>query len=235
MLEFSYVALSLVVLILFIFGYRKWTDRVKNDESLDSSMMPKLLIPIFIWLIYMVGLSFSKILWDLSLPPRFPLLVFLPFFILTIIFYIKQKDNPVFSKLPLQWTSLYQSFRIIVETMLLYTFYRGIIPQEATFEGLNYDILIGISALFVGLVLVKNLSKYKPILVAWNILGIVMVLFVGFIIGTSVYVPEIWGATSPMTSTEFMSFPFLLIPGFLAPSAIFIHVVSLIQIRSQSI
>ena len=65
----------------------------------------------------------------------------------------------------------------------------------------------------------------------WNILGIIMVGIVGFVIATSTYFPSIWGSEAPLVSLDFFRYPYILIPGFLAPTAIFIHVVSLIQLR----
>ncbi len=231
MLEASYIVLSIVMMILIAIGYRKISQKISTQGS--DLNLPILLIPISIWIVYILILSASSIIQDYGLPPRFPLLVFLPFFILTGLFYYRNRDNAAFGQIPLKWTTFYQSFRILVEVMLLYTFYKGLIPEEATFEGYNFDILIGISAVFVGTLLAGNIPKYRGILTAWNILGIIMVLIVGFIIGGSIYNPSLFAYDSPAVSKDFLSLPYFLIPGFLAPSAIFIHVVALLQIRNQ--
>ena len=234
MLEFSYVFLSVIIVLLIFWGHFKWRELCKNSPEKDIPSPPQILGPIAIWVVYILLLSFSEILKDYGFPPRFPLLVFLPFFTLVAIFYVRNKDHISFAQLPLKWTTFFQSFRIAVELILLWTFYKGIIPVEATFEGFNYDILIGFSALLVGLFFVAEIKKYKTLLVAWNILGIIMVLIVGFIVGTSFYQPWIWGSDVPIASLDFVGFPYLFIPGILAPSAIFMHVVSLIQIRNQT-
>lgn len=228
MLEAGYILLSLLMFGLIFIGNSLW-----NKRTADSNKVPQIIIPIIVWIVYVLILAFTESLKNLELPPRFPLLLFVPLFVLAIIFYSRNKDNAAFKDLPLQWTSLYQSFRILVETILLYTFYKGIIPVAATFEGYNFDIIIGLTALPIGFFFAKNVQKYKGILLAWNIWGILMVLFVGFIIGTSFYLPSIWGSEVPLVSFDFVSFPYILIPGFLAPSAIFMHIVSIIQIRNQ--
>ena len=233
-LEFSYVALSILMTSLVILANKKMVSLAGNSSNSSKTKPPNIIIPIVVWLLYVLALAFSGFLRDYNFPPRFPLFLFLPFFLLTVIFFFKHKDNPTFKVLPLQWTTFYQSFRVLVEMILLYTFYKGIIPEEATFEGYNFDILIGISAIILGLTLAKNPKKYKTVLILWNIIGIMMVLFVGFIIGTSIYYPEVWLNESSNVSLDFVSFPYILIPGFLAPSAIFMHVVSLIQIRVQT-
>ena len=114
--------------------------------------------------------------------------------------------------------------------LLLYTFYAGIIPQSATFEGLNFDVLMGISAPFVAYFLVQQ-NASRGVLYLWNILGIAMVLFVGYIIASSMYFPQTWGSEVPIVSMKFIEMPYLLLAGFLAPLAIFMHIVSLIQLR----
>ena len=229
MLESGYIGLTILIFGLIFRGYLSW-----KQKTVGLNKVPQIILPIIVWTVYIMILSFSGILRNLELPPRFPLLLFLPFFILTSLFFFKYKDNAAFRHLPLKWTTLYQSFRILVETLLLYTFYKGIIPKTATFEGYNFDILIGISAIPIGLFLVNNIQKNKSLLLAWNIVGILMILFVGFIIGTSFYAPFIWGSETPTVSLEFVSFPYILIPGFLAPSGIFMHVVSIIQIRNKT-
>ncbi|HMQ48938.1 MAG TPA: hypothetical protein PKA00_15815 [Saprospiraceae bacterium] len=234
MLEFSYFALSTFILLLLLFGNYKLVNLARNSGTGKTYKTPNIAGIIVLWLLYLSALSFSGLLKDYSLPPRFPLLVFLPFAFWTTLFYIRNKNNPIFERLPLQWTTFFQSFRIAVELLLLFTYYKGIIPVEATFEGYNFDILMGISAVLIGFVFANKVARYKRLLVFWNGIGILMVLIVAFIVGTSVYKSELWGYDRPTVSTAFFSLPYLLIPGFLAPAAIFVHVVSFLQIRQKA-
>lgn len=184
------------------------------------------------WFLYLFLLSSNEVLFDLSLPPRF-LLILIPLFLFTILFYIKNKDNQFIQSIPLKWTTLYQTFRVAVELLLLYTFYKGLIPEQATFEGLNFDVIMGATAPLVAFFMIQEHKKNSALVYAWNIIGIFMVLFVAIIIATSLYQPQLWGAESPLVKTEFLALPYLLIAGFLAPSAIFMHVIALIQLRRK--
>ncbi len=185
---------------------------------------------VFGWIAYLSIISLTGILKDLSLPPKFPLLIFLPLLIGFFVFYRKAKNSPVIKAIPDVWPVYFQSFRIVVELILLSTFYAGIIPKSATFEGLNFDILMGISAPFVAYFFVRE-NASKGVLYLWNILGVGMVLFVGYIIASSMYFPETWGSEIPIVDMKFIEIPYLLLAGFLAPLAIFMHIVSLIQLR----
>ncbi len=234
MLEIGYILLSIVILLLLIIGYYKWNQIIRNSTLQEVMNPPKLILPLALWCIYIMVLLFSQVLQDFTFPPRFPLLLFLPFVILMIIFYSTNKNNKAFSALPLKWTIVFQSYRILVELLLLYTFIKGLIPRAATFEGYNYDIAMGISSIFIAFTLLKNPSKNKTLLLIWNIIGIIMVLIVGIIVGSSIYLPELWGSNFPTVDKEFLTLPYFLIPGFLAPCAIFIHVISIIQIKNMT-
>lgn len=230
MLPIIYLVFTMLVIVVILLGYRMILKKIAIPAKARSKKFMTATGLVFGWLIYLTILSFSGILKDLSLPPKFPLLVFLPLAVGFIIFYRRSINSDVIKAIPDVWPVYFQSFRIVVELILLYTFYAGIIPESATFEGLNFDVLMGVSAPFFGYVVVrKNGSRIGQYV--WNILGIFMVLFVGFIIATSMYFPEMWGSQTPIVSFEFIEMPYLLLAGFLAPLAIFMHVVSLLKLR----
>lgn len=233
MLEFSYVSLTILMVLIILFGYHRTLKKTISDPGERNRRFFILSGGLAGWFIYLFILSQTGILQNTDLPPKFPIFLFLPFVIFTIVFYIRNKNDEVIRSMPNTWPVYYQTFRIFVELLLLYTFYKAIVPVQATFEGLNFDILMGISAPFVGYFVfgkpVKNLTLAR----AWNVLGILMILFVAVVVGTSFYVPHIWGSDTPLTNPVFMKFPYLLIAGFLAPSGIFMHVVSLIQLRGK--
>lgn len=218
------------MILLYVQGFNSAKQRVESESA--RSAIKEILIPFGLWLAYATLLSSTGILKDINMPPKFPLLLVLPLLILFVIFFNKYKDDVLIQAIPMRWTTYLQSFRILVELLILLTFFQGILPIEATFEGYNFDILIGISALVVGFFISKEPRKYFKFLRAWNTLGIIMVLFVAFIIATSIYKPDVWGHEFSTVSMRFLEMPYLLLPAFLAPLAIFTHVVSFIQLRT---
>lgn len=226
MLKISYLALSAIIFGIVVLGYRK---HLKNSGATTKGATI-LTILLSSWLIYLALLSYSEVLQSLELPPRFPLLVFVPIILLSLIFWIRNKTNSNVLSIPITWTVHFQSFRVFVELILLYTFYTGIIPKSATFEGFNFDIIMGISAPFMAYFIFKN-NRFRFLQYTWNILGILMILFVGFIIATSMYRPDIWGSETPLVSLDFVSTPYLLLAGFLAPMGIFMHIVTLLILK----
>lgn len=230
MLPIVYVTFTVLVILILLLLYRKVLHHMAIPARERSRKFVVLVGILFGWISYLNVLSVTDVLKDTSMPPKFPLLVFLPLTVGFIVFYRRSLRSKVLKEIPRTWPVYFQSFRIGVELMLLYTFYAGIIPQGATFEGLNFDVVMGVSALFVGAFVVQR-NGSKLLQCMWNILGILMVAFVGFIIATSMYFPEMWGSEVPLVSMQFIEMPYLLLAGVLAPLAIFMHVISLVQLR----
>ncbi len=229
MTEIAYVFTTIIMSLIVVIGFYISRTKYLNNKRKSLSQTIKIAFCIVGLLFYLFILSSYKLLVDYGMPPRFLIFLMIPFFTFCILFFIRNRQNEYIQSIPLHWTIFYQSFRIIAEILLLSTFFKGIIPAEATFEGFNYDIAIGISALPLGFLVYRTGNKYNTLLRVWNILGIVMILIVAMIIATNIYQPQIWGYGSPSVQKEFVRLPYLLIPGFLAPSAIFIHLISLIQ------
>lgn len=230
MLPIIYAVFSALIVMIVLLAYRK----VLMDSAIPARKRVKkfrtAVVFVFGWIVYLVLISMTGILKDLSMPPKFPLLVFLPLIVGFIIFYRRASRSRVLKSIPRSWPIYFQSFRVVVEVMLLLTFYEGIVPKTATFEGLNFDVIMGISALFVAYFLARG-DRYRTFMYAWNFLGMIMVFFVAFIIASSIYFPNVWGGSNPLVDLSFVEMPFLLLAGFLAPMAIFMHVVSLAQLR----
>lgn len=65
-----------------------------------------------------------------------------------------------------------QSFRLPLELAMHQAAEIGLMPPQMSFEGRNFDILTGILALILGLLLARGKDLPKPMLWAWNILGL---------------------------------------------------------------
>ncbi len=228
MLATSYILLSALMSLIILAGIWISLNRFyAQKRDVYRPFIKSVLILIF-WFVYLCLISNTGLLRDLSLPPKFPLLIFGPIIALICIAWFKYQDDPRLQALPRSWPIYYQSFRVIVETLLHYTFLAAIIPASATFNGLNFDIIMGITAPFVAYFFIKNNQQNRWVK-WWNILGILMILFVAFIVASSIYFPGLWGANKPLVDFTFIEMPYLLLAGFLAPSAIIVHFISLMQ------
>jgi hypothetical protein len=51
---------------------------------------------------------------------------------------------------------------------------------------------------------------------------------------TSIYAPELYGSEIPLLPLEAMGYPYVLIAGFLMPTAVFLHILSIIQVSIKT-
>lgn len=183
-----------------------------------------------VWLTYLVFISQSGILGDFGLPPRVPLLIVVPALIAILVFTGRHAFKSVLERAPLYLPVFLTSFRILVE-LLIYGGYRdGVFPQRVTFEGLNYDILVGVSALVIGALLMKE-KVSMTILMAWNVLSLLVLTLTVYAFVSTYYFSDFVASTG---RTDFIRFPYVLLAAVLLPIAVFLHVFSIRQVLKRS-
>jgi hypothetical protein len=122
-----------------------------------------------------------------------------------------------------------QSFRILIEIQLLWLFKDGLLPKLLTFEGRNFDILIGLSAPVVAWYVHREhrADRGCPRLVAvWNILG--LCLLTNVVVHGILSMPTAFQVfTEPPGNVVMALFPWIWIPTFVVPLAYLLHILSL--------
>jgi len=232
MLKAAYVLLLIMLfgLILFVFNSAMKKNKIASKSRIKNLIA--IVLGLTMWLTIQYTLSEVGFYTNTTLPPRIPLFMIFPLFLFSILFFIKFKKNTTLYSIPLHIPIAYQSFRLLIEILFYFTFLQGILPIQVTFEGVNYDVFIGVSAIFMALYAFKK-NASKRILIIWNVIGIGVVAFAAFVFITSFYFPHIWNQQN--TPQEFNQFPFLLLPAFFMPSAIFVHVLSITQLTKKII
>lgn len=132
------------------------------------------------------------------------------------------------SKRDVRLSTFLHTVRLPIEIILFKLYLNKLIPQLMTFEGRNFDIVIGITAPIVGyLYLKKRISKIK--LIAWNIIGI---FFVCFILINGILSSELpfqqFAFDQPNRAVNF--FPFTLLPAVIIPIVIWTHITDIIKL-----
>lgn len=118
-----------------------------------------------------------------------------------------------------------ESFRIVVELFLHQLWLEGLVPRMLTFEGANFDIVIGASAPLIAW-LISNRHIGRRVGIAWSVAGILMLLNV--IVRSVLTTPgPTHLITSDLANRAVTQFPYTFIPAFLAPLAMLLHVLSI--------
>jgi hypothetical protein len=125
-----------------------------------------------------------------------------------------------------------QSFRILMEIILWALAVQGRAPKLMTFEGRNFDILIGLTAIPVGWMVVERRAWPASVAAIWNVAGIVILANV--VIHAQLALPTSYRAFVAEPPPTFLAtFPYIWLVGFLVPFALWLHAGSLVQLARR--
>jgi hypothetical protein len=158
-----------------------------------------------------------------SLPPR-PLLA--PTLLLVVIVVVQRSRfmTSAVRVTPAWWPVALQTFRVPVELLLFWLHQREQVPVHMTFEGRNFDIVVGLTAPVVAWCMATQKIGARWVW-WWNVASLFVLLNIVVMAMTSLPGPQQlnWGGVVPMVITE----PFIQwLPGFLVPLAVFGHISS---------
>jgi hypothetical protein len=164
-------------------------------------------------------------------PPR---VVLLPLTVLATMLVLSRtrRFQRLLAAAPWSWPIGLQAFRVAVELVLWKLHTEGRIPVQMTFEGRNFDILVGATAPLVAWAVARGHAGRGPIL-AWNLVSLGLLANIVGVAMTSFPGPlnAGWSGGSSALVAEA---PFVWLPGFLVPLAVFGHVASLQQLRAAA-
>ena len=165
-----------------------------------------------------------------TMPPRFGL-VLIPG-ILIIIYGVQPRPmNEVRVNRNTTISTCLHAVRLPIEIVLFGLFTNKMIPQLMTFEGRNFDILIGITAPIMGWLFWQN-KMSKQVLLVWNVIGLGFVLFILVNAILSAELPfQQFAFDQPNRAVNY--FPFVLLPGVIVPMVIYTHLSDMIIISKE--
>lgn len=162
-----------------------------------------------------------------SIPPRFGL-VLIPTILLIIYGLLPKQQKWIEKHRNTKISTFLHIVRLPVEIVLWQLFIFQMVPELMTFEGRNFDILAGITAPIVGFGFLKNWIGKKALLI-WNVLGLILVLFILFNGILSAELPfQQFGFDQP--NRAIIYFPFILLPAVIVPIVIWTHLSDIIKL-----
>jgi len=230
MLKAGFIILTLALALLLFVLSAVIANRAFTEVQKQKKFKIKTALVLIIWITYISIVSLAGIFENASFPPRIPLLLVIPSFVMFIYFFTAGRFKTVIANTPASWPVYFQSFRIFVELLILAAALKGILPKAASFEGYNFDIVIGLTAPIVAVLL--NNGKLKPaLLLAWNFAGLATLSMVVFILISHAYFFKIWDQSESILNKGFGLFPFTFLAGFFMPLAVLMHIFSIIKTR----
>jgi hypothetical protein len=161
------------------------------------------------------------------------LVVILPPFFLAIYLAFSVKSAGFLLQINPVWLVGLQTFRVVVEIVLWLLFLDGMVPVQMTFEGQNFDVLVGLTAPVMAYILLRNQQFGLKWGIAWNIMG--LGLLFNIIITSILSTPAPFRVFMNEPANIVVAYlPFVWLPGFLVPLALALHLLSLKQLWLKS-
>ena len=183
-------------------------------------------IVISMWLAFLALFAGSGALGDFDARPPRMFLVLPPALIAVVV----ASRRLSFDAIPRSWPVLLETMRVPIELVLYLAFVNGRIPEHMTFAGRNFDVLVGLSAPLVAWAIAKGrLGRIGVI--AWNVASLALLTNIVILAVTAIPGPLQRAWPGP-PNTIVTTFPFVWLPGFLVPVALFGHLVSLRELGS---
>lgn len=199
---------------------------------LPHGVAAKTAIGLLIWIVYAGSLGYSGVIGNPEIRPPGPFLLLFPVFLFVALFLVRSDMAlSIATCIPLAWLMGLQVFRVVVELFLHRLWQEGLAPRMLTYEGANFDLVIGLSAPFIAWLYSKKWLRERLAL-AWNILGLIMLGNVA--VRALLSAPGLLHVfNDDIPNLAIGTFPFSFIPGFMAPLALVLHVLAIRALRAH--
>lgn len=213
--------LSIPIPILMIAHVAKQgAINAKLSSAKSKQVYNTVLIFYALFFIYVSLTSFTGIFSENTLPPKillftaFPLLAFFLLVVTNLKLYKVILENAT-----LQSLVLIHLFRFIGIFFILTNVYGAIPTKFAYIAGIG-DIATALGSILVVKAINDRKSYTKPLVIAWNVFGILDIVSV---LTTAIITTRLSIATGSQSIVEIANFPFCLIPAFAPATIIFLH------------
>lgn len=136
-------------------------------------------------------------------------------------------------RLPLAALVGFQAFRLPLELVMHHAARAGVMPVQMSFEGWNFDIVTGASALIVAGLLAAGRAP-RALVVAWNVVGMLLLAAIGAIAVVSTPLVHAFGTAPAVLNTWVGTAPFVWLPTVFVACALAGHVVVTRRLRLEA-
>jgi hypothetical protein len=214
-----FISISFVLTTIYVIFFFVKSNTV-SKSSLSIVLLWTVLLSVLSymgWYHYQEGDNYSRFVYILL-----PSMIFL-------VFLLRSKAN--YEIRDFRWSTALHMVRFPIELLLFQLALRKWIPMEMTYEGWNYDIIPGITAVI--LVVWMNYRKIDyRLLLGWNIVSLCLVLFIlsnGFLSQELLY--KNFGYSVPNKAIAY--FPMVLLAGVIVPIVVYTHISDIILLKKK--
>lgn len=223
-----YVGLAFILTTIATLGFVLF-GVFQAQENKNNKIFISVTVLLVLWLGIVTFLGLNDFYSNFeAVPPRLFFALFPPT-VLIIFLVSNSKSRAFLHKIPITTMTYLHIIRVPVEIVLWWMFLAGIVPKLMTFEGINYDILSGVTAPFIAIFAVGFKNKRRIIAIAWNFIAIGLLFnIVGHALLSAPTPFQKFAFDMPNIGVSY--FPFIWLPAFLVPTVLFAHIVSLLKL-----
>lgn len=228
--EIGFIALTLVSYYFLLKILKAALEKSSFTDARKKKVFYVTVAGFLVWTVFISILASIGFFSDFSsFPPRIGIVLIIPLVTILLVTFSKTTKE-LLSLIPATSIIKIQSFRVVVEILLWMLFVQNLLPIQMTFEGRNFDILVGLTAP----IMVLSINRYsvsKKWIIVWNIAGLMLLFNIISVALLSLPTPFRYFMNEP-ANTIVATFPFILLPGLLVPLAYGLH---LLSIRQQTL
>ena len=225
----TYISLIFIACAIATYGFAYYAPKLAAPQGRTANYVAAVL---GVWLLITALLANDGFFLDFEFrPPRLMIFVFIIFLGGISLFFFKSCRR-FFEKIPITTITYLHIIRVPIEIVLWWLFQEELVAKAMTFEGVNYDILSGITAPFAALFLVGQKRKNKIGAIIWNFLalGLLINIVSRAILATPYFFnPELF----EQPNMAVFYFPFIWLPAFIVPIVFFAHAISLYKLFKE--
>ena len=167
---------------------------------------------------------------NLMLPPRIAFGLLPPLLTIAALFATRG-GRAWMRQCNLRMLTWMHTVRVPVELVLFWLFQAALVPELMTFEGVNFDILSGLTAPFAALFGFAMGRPRRGLLLAWNVVCLGLVLNIVSRAFLSVETPfQQFGFDQPNVGV--LLFPFIWLPTLIVPLVLLAHLLTIWRVVS---
>ena len=182
------------------------------------------------WILIQSILGFCGFYQNINMtPPRIMLFGLLPILLIFASTFFSLNGKKFIDSIDLKLLTYCHTIRIPIEIILTLLYHKGLMSVLVTFEGTNFDILSGISAPIIVFFIFRKNTVHHRALLLWNFVCLILLL--------NVIVTAVLSTPSPMQllslaqpNVAILTFPFNLLPSFIAPLMLYAHLIAIRKI-----
>jgi len=230
--QIGFVLLTVVYFGLLVREFKNGISKTTWENDRKKKFFNNIVVSLLLWAVFASVWSYSGMMSDFTMFPFNFLPVLLVPLVTSIVFSLSKSVGDILQTIPQENIIRLQSFRFFVELLLWALFIENLLPIQMTFEGRNFDILVGITAPIIAWLALRNKIS-KPLLIAWNLASIVLLVNIVTIAILSTPSPIRVFMNEP-SNTIVALFPVSWLPAFLVPLAYTLHFFSLRKIAVKN-